>query len=306
MGLGVVFVGLSAQGQPRAFVLLLYAAGFLLTTLGLLAGAGSQALQRQADAYERYRGPSPFLLFVASFAMSNLAIVVLSAVGIGEDTLLGPLGALVGAVITGGTFLVLIQLLVVNTGALAWAEMGFVRGSVDGRGTPPTGTVRGDLATGLVLALPVLFGTALIAQVLVRLLGVEPTSVLPEPESTLGVVLNLVTAVVVAPVTEEVFFRGFATTAWARSIGPARAITRGALFFALVHILSIGGPSFDVAIRTVAIAFIARLPVAYALEVLFVRRGSIWASIALHAGFNGSILLLAYGVGSASGQGFGQ
>jgi membrane protease YdiL (CAAX protease family) len=41
------------------------------------------------------------------------------------------------------------------------------------------------------------------------------------------------------------------------------------------------------------VAFLARVPVALALGWLFDMRRSIWASIGLHAAFNGILLVLA-------------
>ena len=42
-----------------------------------------------------------------------------------------------------------------------------------------------------------------------------------------------------------------------------------------------------------AVGFIGRLPVALVLGWLFVRRGSLWAPIGLHAAFNGILLVAA-------------
>ena len=86
--------------------------------------------------------------------------------------------------------------------------------------------------------------------------------------------LSLLAAAVLAPISEELFYRGFATTAWLRSYGPTRAIVQGGLFFAFVHVLTLGGPDFDHAAKTALVAFVARIPVALALGWLFVRRGS--------------------------------
>ena len=47
-------------------------------------------------------------------------------------------------------------------------------------------------------------------------------------------------AAVVAPIAEEIFFRGFALSAWQRDLGPRPALVRSALFFALVHIANVG------------------------------------------------------------------
>ncbi len=138
-----------------------------------------------------------------------------------------------------------------------------------------------------------LLATAVVAAILVALLGVTPTGPIPVAKGPLDVALNFLAAAVIAPVGEEIFYRGFATTAWSRRIGPGRAIIRGAIFFALVHVLTLGGADFSEAIRIAAIAFIARLPVALLLGWVFVRRSSLWAAIALHATFNGVALILA-------------
>jgi membrane protease YdiL (CAAX protease family) len=83
-------------------------------------------------------------------------------------------------------------------------------------------------------------------------------------------------------------------TAWRRTIGAQRAIVRATLLFALAHVVSIQASSFGEAIGLIAVGMGTRLPVAYALGLLFVRRGSIWAPIGLHAAFNGLLLVLAH------------
>jgi len=132
-----------------------------------------------------------------------------------------------------------------------------------------------------------------VAAVLVGLLGAVPASPLPPAEDTSGLLLNLLAAALVAPIGEEIFFRGFATTAWARTLGAWPAIVRAGLFFALVHVLTIGGDAFDDAARQAAVAFGSRLPVAIALGWVFLSRRSIYASISLHGTFNGAVLVLA-------------
>jgi membrane protease YdiL (CAAX protease family) len=179
----------------------------------------------------------------------------------------------------------LIALLVVGTGALTWSDMGFRR--------PTTGALIGDIGWGFALGVGALFLTASAAAILVAILGVEPVGPVPAPSSSLDEVLNLLAAAIVAPVSEEVFFRGFATTAWARRLGPSRAIVRGAILFALVHVVTIGGADASEAFRIAVIAFVARLPVAYLLGWIFIRRDSLWAAIALHATFNGVALAIA-------------
>ena len=80
---------------------------------------------------------------------------------------------------------------------------------------------------------------------------------------------------------------------------------RGALFFALVHVLTISGNTAGEAFQLALIGFATRVPVALALGYLFVRgysmdvpvlgrvtapAGSIWVPFGLHATFNGILL----------------
>ena len=98
---------------------------------------------------------------------------------------------------------------------------------------------------------------------------------------------------VIVPIGEEVFFRGFATNAWGRSLGRNSAILRAALFFAFIHILNGGNGEPGLVLRMAAFNFGARIPVAVALTWLYFRRRSILASSTLHASYNGLIQLLA-------------
>ena len=89
-------------------------------------------------------------------------------------------------------------------------------------------------------------------------------------------------------------FRGFAVTAWRRSIGANRAILRATLLFALAHVVGVAAEGFGQAFGLIAVGAGTRLPVAWVLGWVFVRRGSIWAPIGLHATFNGTLIILAY------------
>jgi len=282
VGLTTLFVAIAATTGGPATVLLVLG-GLTSTALGLTAGAGAQALQRRADGVPGYAGPSPFLVFAAGLVVSLLLSAAVSLTGVVEaDT---SVALVVSLFISTGVNLGLLALLVVGSGALTWAQMGIRR--------PAVGPLVGDIAWGLALGIVALLATGFLAALLVSLLGVIPEGPIPAPHGPLDRVLNVVAAVVIAPIGEEVFFRGFATTAWARRIGSRSAILRGALFFALVHVLTLGGSTASEAIRIATIAFVARLPVSYLLGWVFIRRGSLWASIALHATYNGTALLIA-------------
>ena len=112
---------------------------------------------------------------------------------------------------------------------------------------------------------------------------------------------NLVSAAILAPIGEELFFRGFATTAWARALGPAAAIVRGAVFFAFAHVLTLFDASFETGAQRALFSFLALLPVAVALGWVFLRRRSLYAAIGLHGAFNGiQLLLLLAATGAAT------
>ena len=104
---------------------------------------------------------------------------------------------------------------------------------------------------------------------------------------------------ILAPIGEELFFRGFATTAWVKGLGVARGIVRGGLFFALIHVLQIQASSVTEGFALAFIAFAVRVPIGLMLGWLFIRRDTIWAPIGLHAAFNGILLLLAETVSRA-------
>jgi len=93
-----------------------------------------------------------------------------------------------------------------------------------------------------------------------------------------------------APSTSSLWF---ATTAWMRGMGRWRGVVRGALFFAVVHVLTISGIDASQAVGVALAAFVGRIPVAFALGWLFQRTGTIWASLGLHATFNAILLIIA-------------
>lgn len=281
IGGGTVAIALLSGGEAAPFLLV---GGLIVLAIGLIAGAGSQGIERRARGARGYVGPSPLLVFAASIPTSLVAVILvglpLVLVGVAVD---GPIGRLASVAVQALVYIALIRLLVVDVGALSWAEMGIRR--------PDRRTI-GELASGAVWAIPVIALTVPVAAVLTTLFPVEPVSPLPPAGETLGFIANLAAGAVLAPIGEEILFRGFATTAWARDRGPSRALVAGAVFFALAHVLTISGDSAPEAIALAAIGFATRLPVALVLGWLFLRRGSIWAPIGLHAAFNGVLLVI--------------
>jgi membrane protease YdiL (CAAX protease family) len=283
LGLGLVAVGIMAGGGPSTLGLIVV--GLLLLSIGLIAGAGSQGIERRARGVVGYAGPSPLLVFAASVPVSILAIIVvglpLNLAGVPLD---GPLGALISVVIQAVVYIGLIRLLVVDTGALDWRTMG-VR-ALDRFAV-------GEMIGGAFWALPVIVATLPVALVLLAIFPVTPASPLPPTGEAVGFAISLLAGAVIAPFGEEVLFRAFATTAWVRDIGVRQGVIRAALVFAFAHVLTTSGSSAGDAIGLAVVGFGTRVPIALALGWLFVRRGSIWAAFGLHAAFNAVLLVIA-------------
>jgi membrane protease YdiL (CAAX protease family) len=282
IGLATIVIGLLSGGTMAASALVVV--GAVVLGVGLIAATGSQGIERRARGGRQYLGPSPVLVFATSVPVSLVAVVLLAIpmtlVGVAVD---GPIGRLASVGVQALVYIGLIRLLVVDTGALSWSDMGIRR---------PDGRTLGHLAVGAAWALPVIAMTIPIAAILGTIFPVTPVSPLPPAGETGGFIVNLVAGAIIAPIGEEILFRGFATTAWARDLGLTRALVRGALFFAVVHVLTIGGQSASEAIAMAIIGFTTRVPVAIVLGWLFLRRGTIWAPIGLHAAFNGALIVL--------------
>jgi membrane protease YdiL (CAAX protease family) len=292
MGLAVLLVSFMSAGTAAAPWLFLV--GLVVLGVGVIAAAGSQAVERSHRPELAYRGPSPVLAFVVAIAITLVGIVVvlapLSALGLDATS---PAATMLSLVVTLGAYVATVRLLVVGPGSLSWAEMGV---------HPPDGAAVRELLVGVVFALPVLVVTIALSLVLGAFLE-RPTSPLPQSGDGLGLVLNLVSAAVLAPIGEELFFRGFATTAWARSLGSAwPAIARGAVFFAFAHVITLFDASFATGVQRALFSFVALMPAGVALGWLFLSRRSLYASIGLHGAFNGIQVLLAFAAAGALAQ----
>jgi membrane protease YdiL (CAAX protease family) len=178
----------------------------------------------------------------------------------------------------------LIRLLVVDTGALTWAEMGIRR--LDR-------VAMREIVGGAAWGLPVVFATIPVALVLLMLFPVTPESPLPPTGELVGFALSLLAGALLAPFGEEVLFRGFATTAWVRGVGIRQGVIRAALVFALAHVLTTSGTDAGDAFGLAVVGFGTRVPIAIALGWLFMRRRTIWASFGLHAAFNAILLVIS-------------
>ena len=281
--LGFALVVVGALAPSAVFV---YFVGPALLTVGLVAGCGNQAIERRARG-EAYAGPSPYLVFAAMIAS---VYAVGYPVGLALSFLLGPARLpdyvirFIGVALQALIFVGVVRLTVVGTGALSWAQMGWRR--LDGR------AIR-DLGTGMAYGVPIFGLTSILAAVLVTVFQTAPEAPLPPTGVAVGSIVQLIAGAVIAPLAEETVFRGFAVTAWRRTFGDRGALVRASLLFALAHVINVSGDNLPQVGGLIIVGFVTRLPVAFALGWLFLRRGSIWAPLGLHLAFNGIILILA-------------
>ena len=282
LGVGASVIALAAGAGTAPTIVLTVGLGLL--SVGLFLLGGSQTVEREA-AGRAYAGPSPMLVFATIVAVTFLAAVLvgvpLEVTGVHLDR---PVGDLLVGVIEAVVFIGVVRIMVVGTRAISWADMGL---GLPGR------RVAAAILAGASLAIPVIAVTVPVGAILIGIFGVTPPSPLPPTGTSVGLGLHLVVGAVLAPVAEEIVFRGVAVTAWARTTGIGTAIVRAAILFALAHVVVIGGNDFGPAVSVAIVAAVARLPVALALGWIYVRQGTIWASIGLHATFNAILILLA-------------
>lgn len=138
-------------------------------------------------------------------------------------------------------------------------------------------------AAGYLTMLPVLFFAALAYQLVLTALDYpidlqEIVFALQEPETMKTQVYIAFLAVGVAPLFEEILFRGIGLPLVAKKIGIGPAVFITSLVFALIH--------FNLA------SFVPLFTIAVALSLTYIYTGSLLAPIVLHGIFNGINLCL--------------
>jgi membrane protease YdiL (CAAX protease family) len=281
-GLAFLFVAvIAATGLGRSVLFVVGAVGL---ALGLAFAAGSQIVERRDRHPDRYRGPAPLLAFGIVLAWSTLLSGLLVGTGVLDPT--NPVGFLGSLIAVAIAYYVVTWLFVVRSGALSWQEMGW---PVHGTGWVRRGFR--DAGMAIAIMLPTTLGILVLGGLLGRLLDVSPPEVLPTPDTSLEALAVALGAAIIAPVGEELFFRGFALSAWARDLGVRTAIIRSALLFALVHIANIQSSSFGEGAAQAVLQTLVILPVGLVLGVLFARHGMVGA-ISGHVTYNALLLVL--------------
>ena len=257
--------------------------GGLLAIVGLVMNAVRAVVVREALPPNRYRGPAIFVL---------LALATLLSV-IGSVTVAGDILALEG----GGSisiFASLVILTVTQAGLVAAAVLFVaVPGALPGvRLLPASGALR-TFALGVGLAVPLWVAATLVGALLEALLSAlgHPTTpgLVDDAVSRLDPTVLVLAIVIIAPIAEEIFFRGVVFNAWLREYGAWVAILGSAALFATIHADPSNGDTLIASIARVLPIFGLGLGLAY----VYWRTGSLLASIGLHMGFNAVSLGIA-------------
>ena len=253
--------------------LLLLVVGGLLLVVGLVLNAIRSLIVRAALPPERYRGPAVFVLLLMALILGTIV-----ALGAGDAALAlfngGPLSV-------GGSLLLLtstqIGLLVV-TGALVVAPQALAGVRLVGN----TGLVR-SLLIGLGAAIPAWIGATLLGALAATLLQAVGLTEQAGPVDDFikrgDPTVILIAFLLVAPVAEEIFFRGVVFNAWERERGVWVAVIGSALLFAAIH--------------TSLFALVPIFALGVTLALVYRSTRSLAATIALHAGFNAISVAIA-------------
>jgi membrane protease YdiL (CAAX protease family) len=293
LGASALVVGIAGAGVGLAIVAL------VLIGVGGIALSGASALQRRVDTpVAGWRGPGPLAIFWTTIPWALLAQLLVAALvsSVGAAAALTtPLGTLALAAASNLATVLIIGLVVVGSGAVRWRDLVLATPAASPSTLPQPdrrGGLAGDLFWGVALALPILTAAGLFATLVMNGTGLSAPVVLPPAMSGVDLAANVLTAGLIAPIGEELLYRGVIAQAWARQSSARRAILFSAIVFAFAHTLTVGGTSVGDALSVAAVAFVVRLPLGIALGWLWIRRRSIVATIALHAAYNLAIVAI--------------
>ncbi|MEO7295130.1 MAG: type II CAAX endopeptidase family protein [Candidatus Limnocylindria bacterium] len=279
IGIGALGTGaLAIQGQvdveDPAVLGWLALLGAALFAIGLLYIAIRQLRVRRFLPPERYRGPGVLVLLLLVLVLASIITAPFSSdaaallLGEGELTFLG---AAVLLVATQAALLLVSWFLVFRPGALAALP------SLPGR--DPVGAIRSGLGWGVVAWIGATAASAGVVWALEQMgFDAEPQAA----EQAIQLVdpwLVILAVVILAPIAEEIFFRGVVFNAWLREGGPRWAFIGSSVVFAAIHV-----------------SVVALLPIfllGLALAWIYQRTGDLLAPIAMHATVNGISVALA-------------
>ena len=264
----------NAVDVDRGLLALLALLGAVAFAAGLIYTGIRQIRVRRVLPPERYRGPSVFIVLALALIIAGVlnapftADAVALTAGEGELTLLGGIVILVATQIG---LLIVSWLLVYRPRALDALP------SFPGR--DPLGALRSGFGWGLLAWLGSTLALVAVGWVL------EQFGRPPEPEAAERAIAMLepwvvvIAIVILAPIAEEVFFRGVVFNAWLREGGRRWAYIGSAGLFAAIH-LSL-------------LSFLPIFLLGLALAWVYQRKGSLLAPMAMHATVNGISVAMA-------------
>ena len=154
----------------------------------------------------------------------------------------------------------------------------------------PWSTILLAFLSGLLLAGTVIVAISWLGQSgLVTFHMTHKEELLLEARSPWQLALSLFVIAVVAPVVEELYFRGLLLSWLQRGLLMPVAAFVDATVFALVHARFIDHPGPEGWVLTVVVGLVGLLNVGW-----FVRTRSLWPSVATHAAYNGTLVIITY------------
>jgi membrane protease YdiL (CAAX protease family) len=257
--------------------------GGLAFVVGLVMNAVRAVVVRRALPPARYRGPSIFVLLLISTIISSIGVLgaVNDLVALESGGTLTVGGSLLLLTITQIGLVLAAGLFVVAPGALAGVRL-----------LPERGGGRAILL-GLLLALPAWLGATTLGLVLtwlLELLGRQPEpGIVDVAVARIDPTVLVLALVVVAPVAEELFFRGVVLNAWTREYGSRVGIIGSAALFAVIHA---NLESIDALIASV-VTVVPIFGLGIALALIYRGTRSLAGAMAMHAGFNAVSVTIA-------------
>jgi membrane protease YdiL (CAAX protease family) len=240
---------------------------------GLVYIAVRQIRVRSYLPPERYRGPAVFILVLLVLAIALLLTAPFGedatalVLGEGELTILGSIVILVASQVG---MLLVSWLLVFRPRALAGLPL------------PPGSNAAGAIVSGVGWGVVATIGASLLGAAVVFVLeslGIETAPQTAEQAiSLIDPWLAVLAVVILAPIAEEVFFRGVVFNALLREAGSRWAYIGSAALFAVIHLEPV--------------AMLPLFALGLALAWVYQRTRNLLAPIAMHATVNGIAVAL--------------
>ena len=290
MAFAAIFLGVAisyaANGRQLApadalLVVACLLGGAALLLVGLVWVPIAGILRRRVLPDDRYRGGSVLVLFLLALVGGSIlaAPVLLALVNWDAGVLTSPPPSVVAfeLFVTPASLLIVLAVFVALPRALPGLRLW--------RGAESLRQLAIGCALGIVTWVAISVAAAAVQALLSRF-GIE----LGGQQEVVSLATQVSPAVailaiaVLAPIAEELFFRGLVFNAWEREHGTRRALLGSALLFSAAHIAGGGG------IPTLVITFVLGL----ILGLVYARTRTITTTIGIHAFFNLTTLALLF------------